>query len=290
MSAKMGTSRRYIVVTPCKNEGENLPALIESVVAQTVRPVVWVIVDDGSTDDTPNIIESAMKTQDWIQSIRLDSAVRDLGLHLAGVVKKGFDYAISYGKENELEYDYLGNLDGDLTLPPTFYENLMVEFEKDHRLGIASGGTKHIIGDRVRYANVSVNEPSGGHMLIRKECFEECGGIPLSYSIDSVLKARARIRGWKTRRFEANVATEIRDVHAAEGYWKGFMYSGRSSYYLNINPLHVIARIVMYSFRKPYYIGIAYLVGYFGSVVRQEKRIDDDDVKRYFRNKWKEHL
>ena len=290
MSAKMGTSRRYIVVTPCKNEGANLPDLIKSMVTQTVRPVVWVIVDDGSTDDTPNIIESAMKTQDWIQSIRLDSAVRDLGLHLAGVVKKGFDYAISYGKENELEYDYLGNLDGDLTLPPTFYENLMVEFEKDHRLGIASGGTKHIIGDRVRYANLSVNEPSGGHMLIRKECFEECGGIPLSYSIDSVLKARARIRGWKTRRFEANVATEIRDVHAAEGYWKGFMYSGRSSYYLNINPLHVIARIVMYSFRKPYYIGIAYLVGYFGSVVRQEKRIDDDDVKRYFRNKWKEYL
>ena len=290
MSVEMGTSHRYIVITPCKNEGANLPDLIKSVVAQTVRPVVWVIVDDGSADDTPNIIESAMETQDWIQSIRLDSAVRDLGLHLAGVVKKGFDYAISYGKENELEYDYLGNLDGDLTLPPTFYENLMIEFEKYHRLGIASGGTKHIIGDRVRYANLSVNEPSGGHMLIRKECFEECGGIPISYSVDSVLKARARIRGWKTRRFEANVATEIRDVHAAEGYWKGFIYSGRSSYYLNINPLHVIARIVMYSFRKPYYIGIAYLVGYFGSVMRREKRIDDEDVKRYFRNKWKEYL
>ena len=290
MSVEGDTSRSYIVVTPCKNEGENLPDLIESVVAQTVRPVVWVIVDDGSSDDTPNIIEGAMKTHDWIRSTRLDSVVRDLGLHLADVVEKGFDYAISYGKENELEYDYLGNLDGDLILPPTFYENLMVEFEKDHRLGIASGGTKHIIGDRVRYANLSVNEPSGGHMLIRKECFEECGGVPLSYSIDSVLKARARIRGWKTRRFEANVATEIRDVHAAEGYWKGFIYRGRSSYYLNINPLHVIARIVMYSFRKPYYSGIAYLVGYFCSVVRREKRIDDEDVKRYFRNKWKEYL
>ena len=290
MSVEMGTSHRYIVITPCKNEGVNLPDLIKSVVAQTVRPVVWVIVDDGSTDDTPNILENAMKTQDWIQSIRLDSAVRDLGLHLAGVVKKGFDYAISYGKENELEYDYLGNLDGDLTLPPTFYENLMVEFEKDHRLGIASGGTKHIIGDRVRYANVSVNEPSGGHMLIRKECFEECEGIPLSYSIDSVLKAKARIRGWKTRRFEANVATEIRDVHAAEGYWKGFVYSGRSSYYLNINPLHVIARIVMYSFRKPYYIGIAYLTGYLSSVIRRRERINDSELRKYYWNKWKEHL
>ena len=290
MSVEGGTSRRYIVITPCKDEGENLPDLIESMVAQTVRPVVWVIVDDGSADDTPDIVESAMKTQDWIQSIRLDSAVRDLGLHLADVMKKGFDRAISHCRRYGIEYAYLGNLDGDLTLPPTFYENLMSEFEKDPELGIASGGTEHIIGDRVRYANLSVNEPSGGHMLIRKECFEECRGIPLSYSIDSVLKAKARINGWKTRRFEGNVATEIRDVHAAEGYWRGFIYSGRSSYYLNINPLHVMARIVMYSFRKPHYIGIAYLVGYLGSIVRREKRINDGDVKRYFRNKWKEYL
>ena len=290
MNVEGDISRRYIVITPCKNEGVNLPDLIKSMVAQTVRPVVWVIVDDGSTDDTLNIIESAMKTQDWIQSIRLNNTIRDRGLHLASVMKKGFDHAISYSEKNNLEYDYLGNLDGDLTLPLTFYENLMVEFEKDPQLGVASGGTKHIIGDRVRYANLSVNESSGGHMLIRRECFEECGGIPLTYAMDSVLKAKARIGGWKTRRFEGNVATEIRDVNAAEGYWEGFAHKGKASYYLNINPLHVMARIVMYSFRKPYYIGIAYLVGHLGSVVRREKRIDDEDVKRYFRNKWKEYL
>jgi glycosyltransferase involved in cell wall biosynthesis len=283
-------SRRYIVVTPCKDEGENLPDLIESMVAQTVRPVVWVIVDDGSADDTQSTIEDAMRAHGWIQSIRLDSEVRDLGLHLAGIIKKGFDHIISYCKKNEIEYDYLGNLDGDLTLPPTFYENLMIGFEKDPELGIASGGTKHIIGDRVRYANVSVNEPSGGHMLIRRSCFEKCRGIPLSYSMDSVLKAKARLIGWKTRRFEENIATEIRDVHAAEGYWKGFVHIGESSYYLNNNPFHVIAGVVMYSFRRPYYAGIAYLVGYVGSLVRRRERINDPEIRRYFWNKWKEYL
>jgi len=284
------TSRRYIVVTPCKNEGANLPDLIESLIAQTIRPVVWVIVDDGSTDDTPDIIEDAMKTHNWIKSIRLNNTTRSLGLHLAGIVKKGFDYTISYCKENGLKYNYLGNLDGDLILPPTFFENLMKRFEVDPELGIASGGTKHSIGDRVRYAKVSAKEPSGGHMLIRKECFEECGGILLSYSIDSVLKAKARIRGWKTRRFEENVATEIRDVNAAEGYWVGFVYNGESSYYLNINPIHVIARVVMYSFRRPYYAGIAYLAGYLGSMVRGKERIKDPEIRRYYWNKWKEHL
>lgn len=286
----MENSRSYIVVTPCKNESENLPDLIASVVAQTIRPRLWVIVDDGSTDDTPRITGAAAEEYDWIHVLRLEKGDRDLGLHYATVVKTGFDHASSYCKENDLEYSYLGNLDGDLTLPTTFYENLMIEFEKDSELGVASGGTKHIIGDRIKHATVSINEPSGGHMLICKECFEECGGIPLSHSIDSVLKAKARIRGWKTRRFEENVATEIRDVHAAEGYWKGFVLKGESSYYLNINPLHVVIRVVIYSLRKPYYIGIAYLVGYLGSIVSRTKRIKDPEIRIYFWNKWKEHL
>jgi glycosyltransferase involved in cell wall biosynthesis len=283
-------SRRYIVVTPCKNEGENLPDLVESVATQTIRPVIWVIVDDGSIDDTQNIIEDAMKAHDWIQSIQLDGGVRDLGLHLAGIIKKGFDYGILYCEENKLEYNYLGNLDGDLTLPSTFYENLMRDFENDSSLGVASGGTKHIIGDRIVHAKVSVSEPSGGHMLIRRECFDEIGGVPLSYAVDSVIKAKARIRGWKTIRFEENIATEIRDVGAAEGYWKGFVHTGEIYYYLNHNPLHVAIKIIKYSFRRPYYAGIAYLAGYLGSIVRGKERIKDPEIRRYYWNKWKEHL
>ncbi len=283
-------SRKYIVVTPCKNEGDNLPDLIESVVAQTIRPVLWVIVDDGSTDDTQNIIGDAMKAHGWIRNIRLDSEARDLGLHLAGVMKNGFDYTISYCRRYGIEYDYLGNLDGDLTLPTTFYESLMSEFEKDSKLGVASGGTRHIIGDRVVHAKVSVNEPSGGHMLIRSACFDEIGGIPLAYAVDGVIKVKSRLRGWKTRRFDDNIVTEIRDASAAEGYWNGFAYKGKSSYYLNIHPLHVAAKLVMYSFRRPYYTGIAYLAGYLGDLLRRRERINDPEIRRYFRNKWKENL
>ena len=290
MSGREHVSRSYIVVTPCKNEGENLPDLIESVVVQTIRPVIWVVVDDGSTDDTPEIIENAMESYNWIQSIRLDSATRDLGLHLAGIIRQGFNYAVLYCKENGLEYSYLGNLDGDLTLPPTFYENLMGEFEKDSTLGVASGGTEHIIGDHIVHAKVSVSEPSGGHMLMRRECFDEIGRIPLSYAVDSVIKAKARIRGWKTMRFEENIATEIRDVNAAEGYWKGFVHKGEIYYYLNHHPLHVATKIMKYSFRRPCYAGIAYLTGYLGSLVRRKERVDDPEIRRYYWNKWKEHL
>lgn len=283
-------SNIYIIITPCKNEGKNLPHLVDSVASQTVRPVLWVIVDDGSTDDTPYIIEKAMKAHNWIQSIRLSGTVRDLGLHLSGVLKKGFDYTISYCKKHDIEYDFLGNLDGDLILPPTFYENLIREFEKDSKLGFASGGTRHIIGDRIVHAKVSVNEPSGGHMLIRRECFEECGGVPLSYAVDSEMKANARCRGWRTKRFEDNIATEIRDVNAAEGYWKGFLHKGESSYYLNHNPLHVLMRVIMYSTKRPYYNGIAYLIGYLTCIVHRKESIKDTEIRRYFWNKWQQYI
>lgn len=286
----MENSRNYIVVTACKNEAENLPKLIDSIITQTIKPVLWVIVDDGSEDDTPKITDDATRKYGWVHVLRLEEGRRDLGIHYAAIIKMGFDYASSYCRKKNLEYSYVGNLDGDLTLECTFYEKLINEFERDPELGIASGGTKHIMGDRIKYAKVSVNEPSGGHMLIRRKCFEDCGGVPLSYSIDSVLKAKSRIRGWKTRRFEENMATEIRDVGSAEGYWKGFVHTGEASYYLNLNPLHVAVKIIQYTFGKSYYGGVAFLVGYFGNFISRRKQIEDEEIRRYFWNKWREHL
>ena len=284
------TSKRYIVVTPCKNEGENLPNLIQSIVGQTVRPSLWVIVDDGSTDETPTIIKAAAGKYKWILNIRLDHNKRDIGLHLARVMKKGFDLANKYCMKNNIDYSYLGNVDGDITLEHTFFENLIREFERDPKLGIASGTTKHIVGDKIIYAKMRIDEPSGGHMVIRRECFEQCGGIPISYGCDGVLKAKARLRGWKTRRFEENIATEIRDSNTAEGYWKGFFYQGKTSYYINLNPLHVLFRMAKYSLNGPYYAGIAYLLGYLSDFFNGSNKIDDAEIRTYFWNKFKEYL
>jgi len=281
-------NRQYIIVTPCKNEGDNLPKLIQSVAEQSIRPVLWVIIDDGSTDNTSEIIKEAKEKYRWIKNIRLDSSKRDLGLHYASIVIKGLNFAVEYCKKNGIDYSYVGNLDGDLTLEHTFFENIIREFEMDSKLGVASGGTKHIIGNRVIHAKVEIDEPSGGHMLIRRECFEECEGFPLSYSPDSVLKAKARLRGWKTKRFEKSMATEIRDVHAAEGYWKGYVLKGKSAYYVNLNPIHMLIKSIMYIFiRRPYYIGLAYFLGYFSDFIRRKEQINDDEIKEYFWNKWK---
>ncbi|CAG1020325.1 Poly-beta-1,6-N-acetyl-D-glucosamine synthase [Patescibacteria group bacterium] len=277
----------YFIITPCKNEERNLPKLIESIVSQTVRPILWVILDDGSTDNTPLIIKKAQDKYNWIKYIQTTGIKRDRGIHLSEVIKMGFDYATAFCEKNRLIYNYMGNIDGDLTLTTTFLENLIREFKKNPKLGIASGGTNNIINNKIIHAKISANEPSGGHMLIRKECYIACGGIPLSRAVDSVLKAKARLRGWETRRFEENIAIEIRDVGAAEGYWKGYFESGKAHYFINMNPFHVFFRGIKYLYKKHNISGVAYISGYFNEMIRQKEQIDDNEVKNYFWNKWK---
>lgn len=262
-------------------------SLIDSVKVQTIKPIVWFILDDGSTDDTPNILKNCISSCDWIKILHFEEHSRDLGLHLAEIMGKGFDSSIAYCKQKGLEYNYLGNLDGDLSIPATFFENLINEFEKNPRLGVASGGTKNIIGNRTVYVKLSINEPSGGHMLIRRKCFENIGGkFPISYASDSVLKAKARIRGWETKRFEDNIATEVRDVSSAEGYWKGAIENGKRDYYLNFSPLFVLVRSTKYFKKFPYYIGFGYLYGYLVDLISRKSQVQDEEIRNYFRNKW----
>lgn len=299
-------SRAYILITPARNEEKNLPSLIQSVTEQTIKPVLWVIVDDGSTDDTPQIVKEAEEKYSFIKSIRLNDSDRNpgfpisnalrKGFYISNAMRKGFDFAIEYCMKNRIDYEYLGNVDGDIILEEMFFEKLIKEFEKDPMLGIAGGGILYIRGNRIIQEKGRIDEPSGANMLIRKEFFEECGGIPPCCP-DSVLKAKARLRGWKTKRFEGVKALETRDVNPKIRntadivyYWKRYIYRGAAAYYLNTHPIHVMAKGIRYLCKKPYFTGIAYLLGYFSSFIRRKEQIDDEEIKNYFWNKWKKIL
>ena len=252
-------NRRYILVTAAKNEGENLPKLIQAVAEQTIKPVLWVIADDGSTDNTPEIIKEAMRKYKWIQSIRLNSKNKDIGIHLSWVMMKVTKFATEYCKARRIDYEYIGNVDGDIIIERAFFEKLIKEFEKDPKLGIAGSGTQYVKGDKIIQPKGNEEEPSGGDMLIRRECFEDCGGIQLSCCWDSVLKAKARLRGWKTRRFEYVKAIETR-IPGSENYWERGMHGGESAYHLNMHPLHVtIKSMKLLFFEKPHYLSLIHI-------------------------------
>lgn len=282
--------RGYILTTPVKNEEENLPKLIQSVVKQTIRPVLWVIIDDGSTDSSSDIIREAKEKYDWIQSVRLNNTVRDVGLHLAEVINEGFEFAIEYCAKNKIDYNYLGNIDGDIYLEAAYFENLIKKFEENERLGIGSGGEWFFEGDLILYRKLRL--PYGGAPLIRRKCFEDCDGISLSYAWDSVMNVKAKLSGWESAQFDDIKYFSPRVGCSTEGLWNGYKQRGKSDYFLGFNLLHAMVKGIKLPFfkkhwfpagKKPYYIGIAYLYGYFGSLILRKKKIANKEIKNYYK-------
>jgi glycosyltransferase involved in cell wall biosynthesis len=269
-------TRNYILITPAKNEDKNIGLCIQSVVSQTITPNLWIIIDDGSIDNTFEIIQDAKNKHHWIESIQLNDTIRDLTIHISEVIKKGFDFAIDHSKKHNLKYDYIAFLDADMIVQDkNFFEKLIVNFEKDSHLGIASGE----IQIQEKTNNLSLEKRrtdtvSGGEMMCSRDFFNDIDDvIPLSFSWESVLRIQAIRKGWKVKRFKDIQVIQTRQTSSAEGIKRGYYIKGTSAYYLNFNPFIVIAKGIKYCFTRPYYIGIVYLYGYFSSRIQRKEQI-----------------
>ena len=272
----------YILVTPAKNEEENLPKLVQSIAQQTLKPLIWVIIDDGSTDNTYNIIKEAQEEYNWIKGIQLEKYPRDLGKHYAYVCNRGFDFAIEYCKARNINYDYIGNIDADMIVKPEFFEELIRKAQKNPKLGIFSASVCSIIGHDLFLETNREDLPMGSPRLWKRECFEETGGYPLSYSADSVSNVIAKLSGWELKIFSELKAIQTRRTGSAEGLWKGYMIYGISAYFRNYHPLFVLTKGLKYLCERPFYAAIAYLYGYFSSVLRRMDKIDNEEVRMYY--------
>jgi glycosyltransferase involved in cell wall biosynthesis len=301
-------SRRYIVVTPCRNEEKNLPNLILSMTAQTIRPALWVIVDDGSTDKTGAIVAEAEKNYGWIKGIHLEEHKEYMGAHLAYVCNKGFEFAKDYCNEKDIHYGYIALVDADNILEAKYFEKLIEEFEKDDELGIASGNNafadiENILNElRAEKPNVTVMDkefwqlwdssftqiqnsredlPMGSARLWRRACFDETGGyLPVALP-DSVSNAKAKMKGWRTMRF-MDIKLVERPGFEKQWLWKAFKEKGESLFFMGQPLSFAVLKALNYSLKRPYYTGMAYFYGYIKSLVLRRGRIDDDEIREYY--------
>ena len=274
---------QYVLATPAKNEEKNLPMLIQSILEQTIMPAIWVIVDDGSNDGTHGIIRAAQEEHGWIQSASVREHPRDIGRHYAQVCNEGFNFAIKYCEDHNTPYEYIGLVDSDMTLESDLFEKLIKEFEKNPRLGVASGTVYNNINNELIPEGAREDVLMGSPRLWRKKCFEETGGgYLISYSADAVSNVLAKLRGWEVKRFEKIRAIQARKTSSAEGLWKGYNVNGKSDYFRNYHPLFVISKGLKRLFKSPYYIGIAYLYGYLSGVLRRMDKIDNEEIKDYY--------
>jgi biofilm PGA synthesis N-glycosyltransferase PgaC len=257
---------KYALITPAWNEEGHLPELIRSVVSQTVIPVRWVIVSDGSTDKTDDIVRSYGERHPWIVLLRRE---RTTGRHFAGKAQ-----AVNAGYESlkALDFDLVGNLDADITLPPDYYQFLVGKFMEMPELGVAgtpfvedaSNPTAHSYSSSF----ADLTHVSGACQFFRRSCFEEIGGYtPVKEGgIDWVAVTTARMRGWTTRTFVEKTCFHHRTMGTADrSPLRARFRHGREEYLVGGHPLWQLLRGVFQMKNPPVVLGGLCLVAGYAS-------------------------
>jgi len=270
---------RYVVVSPVRNEAEFIEKTIRSMIQQTIKPMEWVIVNDGSSDETAEIVARYAKEHPWIKLVnREDRGTRQRGKGVVETFYKGHETLT-------LPYDFIVKLDGDLSFGPTYFESLGRRFASNPKLGIGGGG----VYEKLDGQNWVLEDPSRGHVrgptkVYRRACFEAIGGLVPALGWDGVDEWKALTLGWEVQSFPELKVFHYRITGAATGSLKSRIEQGDGAYYMGYHPLFLIARGVQYIFMRPCLIGgIAMIIAYFTAGLRGRERLPDPAVIRYVR-------
>lgn len=271
----------YVIVTPARNEAAFLEQTIQSVVAQTIRPLKWAIVSDGSTDGTDDIVKKYAAQHDWIELVRMPERKER---HFAGKIlafNAGFDCV------KGLDYEFIASLDADITFDHDYFSFLLGKFAVNPKLGLV--GTPFREGKKsYDYRFVSVEHVSGACQFFRRQCFADIGGyVPVKGGgVDHVAVITSRMKGWQTRTFTDKYCEHHRVMGAATcGPLTTKFKVGKLDYALGGSPIWEVFRSVYQMTKSPFIIGgLMIFTGYFWSAIRHEKRPVSDELVRFRRH------
>jgi glycosyltransferase involved in cell wall biosynthesis len=264
----MATLPTYVLITPARNEAQFIELTLKSMVGQTFRPLKWVIVSDGSTDGTDDIVRKYAADNPWIELLRMPERAER---HFAGKVHA---FNAGYAKVKDLNPDVIGNLDADVSIEPEHFHYLLSKFAENPEVGV--GGSPFREGSlQYDYRFSNVENVWGGCQLFRRECFEAIGGyIPVKGGgIDHIAVVSARMKGWKTRTFTDEVCIHHRAMNTAgQGVLKARFKLGAKDYSFGNHPLWELFR-TFYQMRNPPFVlgGVALGAGYFWSMIQRKE-------------------
>lgn len=271
----------YVIITPAHNEAALIGRTAESMAAQTVRPLKWVVVNDASTDRTREMVEAQVARHPFIELVNLERAA---GRHFGNKVR-----AFNAGMERvkDLNYDFVGNLDADISFGPVYFENLLQQFRADPKLGLAGGMVHTTVDGQFVSQEVALDSVAGAVQLFRRKCFEQVGGyhpMPLG-GIDAAAEITARMHGWKTRTFPEFPVQENRFTGSVTGSpFKSRLKEGKRMYSLGYSPLFFLVRCARRLLERPAVIGSgAALYGYLTSALGGGQRAVSQEVVNFLR-------
>ena len=278
----------YVLVTPARNEAQFIDSTIQSVVAQTMRPLKWVIVSDGSTDGTDEIVSRYAVAHEWIELLRMPEREER---NFAG---KAYAFSAGKARVDDLPYEVIANLDADISFEKDYFAFLLGKLADDPLLGVV--GTPYVekTGECFDYNFTSLDHVSGACQVFRRECYEGIGGyVPVKVgTIDCIAVITARMKGWKTRTFTGKLCQHHRKVGTAQsGPMKANFYTGAMDYAMGNHPLWQVFRIAYQMTRKPIVIrGLALGAGYFWALLLRAERPVSRDFMAFHRREQMERL
>lgn len=277
----------YVLITPARNEEELIELTIRSVLQQTVRPTKWIIVSDGSTDRTDEIVTAYSADNDWIELLRRpDRRARDFE-------GKALSFQAGWERVKDLTFDLVGNLDADISFESDLFSSLLDHFAANPRLGIG-GPAFSERGRTYDFRLSNVEHVSGQCQLFRRECFDAIGGYtPIKGGgIDVVASIMARMKGWQTQTFPEQMTIHYRAMGSAMHTGLRAKFSlGEQDYALGAHWLWEVFRSLYQLTRPPVITGGATLLaGYVWALLRRVERPVSRDLVQFQRRAQMERL
>lgn len=283
----MATLPTYVLITPARNEAQFIELTLKSMVAQTYPPLKWIIVSDGSTDGTDDIVRKYTVDIPWIELLRMPERAER---NFAGKVHA---FNAGYSKAKELNPDVVGNLDADVSIEPEHFHYLLGKFAENPELGV--GGSPFREGSlQYDYRFSNIENVWGGCQLFRRDCFDAIGGYtPVkSGGIDHIAVVSARMKGWKTRTFSDKVCIHHRTMNTAgQSPLKAKFKLGAKDYSFGNHPLWELFRTFYQAKNSPRVLGgLALGAGYFWSMVRRSDVSVSHEVVAFTRHEQMQRL
>ncbi len=278
----------YVLITPARNEAKFIEMTIKSVIAQTVRPVKWVIVSDGSTDGTDEIVNQYAAEHPWIELVRMPERRER---HFAGKV---YAFNAGYARLEGVGYEVIGSMDADISFGDDYFSFLLQKLVEDPTLGLAGTPFREGSNETYDYRFVSIEHVSGACQLFRRRCFEDIGGYrPVKGGgVDYIMVVTARMMGWKTRTFTEKICLHHREVGTAQHNAVTARFkNGMKDYALGNHPFWEVFRMIYQSTKRPFVLGgVALMSGYLWSAIRRHERPVSSETVAFCRREQMERL
>jgi glycosyltransferase involved in cell wall biosynthesis len=274
-------SSKYLIVTPVRDEVQYIEKTAKSVVAQTILPSEWIIVDDGSTDGTDKILDEYSSRFSWIKVVhRGNRGYRAAG---GGVIEAFYE---GYCVMSDTSFEFIVKLDGDLSFEKDYFEKCLAHFESEPDLGIAGGTVCMLENNELKVDSIS--DPPfhvrGATKIYRRECWEKISPLVKAPGWDTIDEVKANLHGWTTRTFADIRLTQHKATGGADGCWRNWFKNGQANYITGYHPIFMLAKCFKRAFQKPFFIESAALWwGFSSGYLKGMPQLQDADAIRYLR-------